>query len=80
MCETVLKNLHFFENCNSDSLMVGGQLEREGVVKEKKKKKVQQNSRRQRRNVKSSGERKHDPTNLCPAKLSFEYKGDRLTV
>ena len=38
MCETVLKNLHFFENCNSDSLMVGGQLEREGVVKEKKKK------------------------------------------
>lgn len=34
----VLKNLHFFENCNSDSLMVGGQLEREGVVKGVKKK------------------------------------------
>lgn len=74
----VLKNLHFFENCNSDSLMVGGQLEREGVVKGKKK--VQHNFRRQRRNVKSSGERKHDPTNLCPAKLSSEHKGGRQTV
>lgn len=54
-----------------------GELEREGVVK---KKKVQHNSRRQRRSVKSSGERKHDPTNLCPAKLSSEYKGDRQLV
>ena len=53
---------------------------REGRSSKGKKKKVQQNSRRQRRNVKSSGERKHDPTNLCPAKLSFEYKGDRQMV